>query len=430
MGKSGGPTPDYSGAVDKQAQAGWDSMLYQTNANRPDIYTPWGQLTWGRPDSTAPAWYNNTGGQSTSGGTAPVPTAGELGAQVNQTTNPTPPSYLPPELDTRNRLPIDIFAPGEPENTGTDPLYIPPGSDTSGASQYGTTSLIGSPAGTGDRYPSSGSVDPRYAPSQDYQPPPPGGTAGSAPYTSPDAAASGAAQGGSDDWKMFLTLNPQQQAALDAQMRLGAQRSGLGELLFNRAYGELGSPMNWDSLPQVSNGMDARQRAEDAIYSRSTSRLDPMWAQREQQLRNELAGQGLDPTHAAYQQALADFNRSRTDAYQSALDSSIAGGGNEMTRQYGIDSNARQNAIAEAMQRRGWTLNEINGLLSGQQVGMPQMPGFNAAGLAQGPNYFGAAQAAGQFGLDSAASQNQMFGDIFGGLGSLGGGMFSFFRPK
>ena len=42
----------------------------------------------------------------------------------------------------------------------------------------------------------------------------------------------------------------------------------------------------------------------------------------------------------------------------------------------------RQQQIGEAMGRRGQSLNEINALLSGQQVGMPQMPTFMPGPLA------------------------------------------------
>ena len=48
------------------------------------------------------------------------------------------------------------------------------------------------------------------------------------------------------------------------------------------------------------------------------------------------------------------------------------------------------------MQKRGWSLNEINALISGQQVGMPQMPSFNPAAAAEATQYNTAAQNQGQ----------------------------------
>ena len=43
----------------------------------------------------------------------------------------------------------------------------------------------------------------------------------------------------------------------------------------------------------------------------------------------------------------------------------------------------RQQQMAEMMQQRGFGLNEINALMSGQQVGMPSMPNFQQAGVNQ-----------------------------------------------
>jgi hypothetical protein len=66
------------------------------------------------------------------------------------------------------------------------------------------------------------------------------------------------------------------------------------------------------------------------------------------------------------------------------------------------------------LQQRGFALNEANALLSGQQVGMPQMPTYNTAGRAEAaPTY----QAAVDQGNYDQANQQSMWG----GLGDLGG---------
>jgi len=80
------------------------------------------------------------------------------------------------------------------------------------------------------------------------------------------------------------------------------------------------------------------------------------------------------------------------------------------------------------MQRRGWSLNEINALISGQQVGMPQMPSFNPAQAAQPTQYLGAAQAQGQADLDAYNAQQGGLSGMLGGLGGLGmaAGMMGF----
>jgi hypothetical protein len=82
----------------------------------------------------------------------------------------------------------------------------------------------------------------------------------------------------------------------------------------------------------------------------------------------------------------------------------------------------RQRQAQEAMMMRGQPLNELNALLSGQQVQNPNFQNFSQAGAAEAGNYYGAytdaqAQAA-------AAKQSQM--NMYSGLASSAMGMFSF----
>lgn len=102
-------------------------------------------------------------------------------------------------------------------------------------------------------------------------------------------------------------------------------------------------------------------------------------------------------------------------------------------------NNLRIQQIKEAQMRQLQPLNNLNALLTGQQVGQPQFNSFNTAGAAQPINYLGAAQA--QYGADlgnynaqqaaSAANMNGLFslgGSLLGGAGAAGGfgNLFSF----
>jgi hypothetical protein len=80
----------------------------------------------------------------------------------------------------------------------------------------------------------------------------------------------------------------------------------------------------------------------------------------------------------------------------------------------------RQQAIAEEMQRRGMSLNELNALLSGQQVALPQMPSFVQSGRAETPNLLGAAQAQYDAQLGAVNAQNAAFGNLLGAGAQLG----------
>jgi hypothetical protein len=206
-------------------------------------------------------------------------------------------------------------------------------------------------------------------------------------------------------WSQNTQLAEPLNEAAQSQMEIAQGRSQMGEDLLGRARDQLGQEADWGSLQNVGSGDQARQRAEDAIYQRSTSRLDPMWEQREGDLQSRLYNQGLREGDAAFDREMGNFGRSRTDAYQGAMDQAIAGGGNEASRQFGLDMQGRQQGISELLTRRAQPLNEINAALSGQQVSMPNMPSFQGAGAAQAPNYLQAAMAQGQYGLDQFNAQ-------------------------
>ena len=80
----------------------------------------------------------------------------------------------------------------------------------------------------------------------------------------------------------------------------------------------------------------------------------------------------------------------------------------------------RQQAIAEEAQRRNMSLNEMNALLTGQQVNAPQMPGFNSASKSDTPDLLKAAGMTGQSNLDAFNAQQQGQQSGMSGLMSLG----------
>jgi hypothetical protein len=82
----------------------------------------------------------------------------------------------------------------------------------------------------------------------------------------------------------------------------------------------------------------------------------------------------------------------------------------------------RQAQLTEEMQKRGFTLNEINALLHGQQVATPQFQGFNQAQRSETPQYLDAAHKGYMGELQSYSmdqAQNPM-GDLFQMGGQLG----------
>src|SRR5690606_28743572 len=94
-----------------------------------------------------------------------------------------------------------------------------------------------------------------------------------APGMSPDALGAGAG-GDPERWTMTMGLPPEMQAALESQQRVTRGRSEMAEGLLGQAGQSLSQGLDWNSLQALDGGMEARNRAEDAIYQRATSRLD------------------------------------------------------------------------------------------------------------------------------------------------------------
>lgn len=250
-------------------------------------------------------------------------------------------------------------------------------------------------------------------------------------------------------WTQNTTLDPGLQHALDSQINLQSGRSDLANSLFPRAQDEFGTAMDWSQfkeaggVPQntadsLGGAGDWYTKAGDAIYGQWSNRQEPLMQRASEQLDTRLRNQGLKPGDQAYDAAISDLRNSQNDARQQASFGATAGAGAEASRMYGMDANTanmsfgqntqnsnlqtqqRQQQIAEQMQRRGFSLNEINAIISGQQVGMPSMPSFSNAGRADATNYMGAAQ--NQYGaaLDAANAKNAGWGNLFGGIAQAG----------
>lgn len=204
-----------------------------------------------------------------------------------------------------------------------------------------------------------------------------------------------------------------------------------------------------------SSGMDFfSDNATNAIRER----MQPMMDRRRSQLENQLLNQGMTRGSEAWNNAMGDLGQQENDANLAAVQAGINQGNVAFGQgmQLGQFSNAasqsefdnamkaylngnsaalsqqqastnfgqyqqalRAQWLQEQAARRGNSLNEVNALLSGQQVNQPSFGGPNAtANQGQGANYLGAAQMQYGAGLDAfniGQAQNQGW---MNGLGS------------
>lgn len=342
-------------------------------------------------------------------------------------------------------------------------------------------------------------------------------------------------------WTQTTTIDPQLEAALDAQINIQKNRSEYANSLLDRvkeAYGtEFNAPqledylqgvlgLNQDQLkssdytkglpgldyntPEAQQyfkdvlGLDqnapvldteARKRYEQAAFDSADGLLSRRYNTDEQSLRDSLALQGLNPMSQASGQATSSFYDSKNAAYNQLANQSILTGNqmanadyasqlagfnatnaargqafsqanqsfanalqqyaasnavrqqgyNNAMTSYGADlqgqataNAARNQAYANALSRwqseytaaknkRDMPLNELNALLTGQQVQMPQFPGYAMQANVAGPDLLGAtnAQYQAQLGAWNAgqASDSSTTGSVIGAGAMIGAAM-------
>lgn len=136
--------------------------------------------------------------------------------------------------------------------------------------------------------------------------------------------------------------------------------------------------------------------------------------------RGQMVAENLSDNEQQFQQTM---QQAEFQAQQRSTDiREKLAGGDQLFRQQMEQANyqnaLRQAQVTEEMQKRGQSLNEINALIYGQQIGMPEMPNFAQASKSDAVNYLGAADSQGQF---ANQRYSTALSPINSGLTALGG---------
>jgi len=216
-------------------------------------------------------------------------------------------------------------------------------------------------------------------------------------------------------WTQTQGMSGDAQLLYDQQMGLMGGRGEMAAGMNDRIRNEMGGAVNWNQFgnihgnarsPQdiqqdeqnrvnaaVGDPNQIRQQAEDAAYGRATSRLDPRFAQSDEALKVNLRNKGLRVGDQAYDTAMANASREKTDAYQQAQYGASEAGRGEANQMYnqrmGINQAAqsggqqqygqqmgstemanalRDQQIQEQLAKRNFSLNEQNALTEGQDL--------------------------------------------------------------
>lgn len=198
-----------------------------------------------------------------------------------------------------------------------------------------------------------------------------------------------------------------QPSLTDATNLATTGREGMADQL-TRLRNLYGQDFNYNSAPNMPGverinspmptaNQAARNSVEDALYARSTARLNPRFTQSGDQLASSLAAQGITQGSEAYNRELQNFNNAKNDAYSSAMNDAIAAGGTELQRQFGMDLAARQqqanelnSAFSQGMQARQQGVNEANTLRTLPTQEAAALAGISNALDTSSRNWYGA----------------------------------------
>lgn len=417
MGKSKPKSPDYKGAAEAEAAASKENLTQQTWANRPNQYNPWGSTTWESSAGVDPATGQAITQWSQHENLSPE-LQDALNAQIGLQTNR---SQFGGSMMDRVRdeygQPMDWGQFGDmqgldPSAFGQlDPRQLQTGYDFGGL--QGSSDFFGPREQYNQEQLRTGMVDPQE-------------TVNRMEKSIYDRSTSRLdPQFQQSDEAMEVKLKGQGLApgdqAYDAAMqnynmrKTDAYQTAQNEAIMGgqqAAQGMFGMEMQRGEFGNVAQQqMNQNMAAQQAFYNQAQGTRS-----QNALTQANLSNQAQMAQNVNAQQQAAFGNQAQLGMFGQEQQ---AAGVNQRAAQTQADyqNNLRQKAIQEEMTKRGLSLNEMNAIISGQQVQNPQFESFNKAGVSQTPQYSQAAMNQGNF--DQANYQTGMAG--MGGM--LGGAM-------
>lgn len=200
--------------------------------------------------------------------------------------------------------------------------------------------------------------------------------------------------GPSDRPTVVQTLSPDQQALYDKSVATKLQLGDLSTQGADALQGIVGKKLDVGSLPAAPG--DATQ-TRNSVINAMMSRVNEDTANSKDQKNSDLVAAGLHPGDKGYNDQIALIDRGYNDARNTAITSA----GAEAQRDFNMDTQARKDALAEAITQREMPLNEVTALMSGSQVSNPfAVPGVSQNSSVAPAPVMDAMTQQGQYGTD------------------------------
>tara|TARA_R110002051_G_scaffold306174_2_gene376574 strand:- start:12235 stop:14370 length:2136 start_codon:yes stop_codon:yes gene_type:complete len=247
---------------------------------------------------------------------------------------------------------------------------------------------------------------------------------------------------GNEAYMRDLLAGEQQQQFANTALARGIEAEEAQQGFGNEAYirdllaGEQQQQFTNTALARGMEAEEAQQGFGNEAYMR-----DLLAGEQQQQFANSLQARGAMGAEAqqgfgneAYmrnllgqdmQQQFANTGAARelySNEMNQGIQADMAAGQQQFDQSMqaaNYQNQLRQQAMAEEAQRRGISINEMNALLTGQQVGTPQMPNFQAAQSSEAAQFLRGAEAQGNFGLEAQRNAQAPFNAFMGMAGQL-----------
>ncbi len=233
----------------------------------------------------------------------------------------------------------------------------------------------------------------------------------------------GAAGGGTDPYGNIISSLPgfgqglpdlyAGQYGMDPNLDLGSLPQMDYSLDLESLYGA-DPNLDLSSLPGLPSGGDLealRGSTEQALFERSRSLLDPVYAEQEQRLNETYANRGMPVGTEERTEEFGRFEGSRSDAYNRAAQEAVIGGRAEVNDAIANALGIRSGALGERLSQYGTNL-------QGRQQGLSELLAQSGLGM-QGRQQTLSERLA-QLGATSGLNQ-QLFQQALGGRGQLFG---------
>jgi hypothetical protein len=124
--------------------------------------------------------------------------------------------------------------------------------------------------------------------------------------------------------------------------------------------------LDYSGAPAIPTADAAtRQKMTDALYGMGARYLDPQYKQQHEAMDSKLSNQGIFVGSDAYKDSQGNLADQEARDYGQLRDQSIAAGGDEMARQYGMGMQAHQTGVNDITQQGNFA-NAARGQLVGE----------------------------------------------------------------